>query len=56
MCINKLISYKHGGDTQDNEIKRNQINHDLIKNVPCYEVILRKGGKTLITDILMMVR
>ena len=54
--IDLVISYKHGGDTHDNDRKRNQINHDLIKNVPCYEVILRKGGKTLITDILMMVR
>ena len=54
--IDLVISYKHGGDTHDNDRKRNQINHDLIRNVPCYEVILRKGGKTLITDILMMVR
>lgn len=43
-------------ETHDNDHKRKQINHDLIKNVPCYEVILRKGGKVLITDILMMIR
>ncbi len=54
--IDLVISYKHGGDTHDNDHKRKQINHDLIKNVPCYEVILRKGGKVLITDILMMIR
>lgn len=43
-------------ETHDNDHKRKQINHVLIKNVPCYEVILRKGGKVLITDILMMIR
>lgn len=50
--IDLIISYKHGGDMLRHH--KEKTNKDLINNVPCYEIVLRKGGKMIITDILLL--